>query len=524
MSNAEEYLDDLLNSLSEEEKGGIEEENMDILEQNEPAQEKDNSVLGEDSAADEAFLKQFEQELATDADDDFLRQFEQELDEGQSVLETAGMEAPEAESVEEQALFDDIDGILNGAKEETISAVEPQAEPESEPTQDTANATDANEEDLLALLSGLTGSDELSDIGQEPMPQAMDIPEMPETSEADGVPQEENAGGGLADGDLFGLDDLGQMGESIFGEEDGMSADILDSVKEEAAEEQKKTGKKDKQNKKEKKDGEKKEGFLQKLSLLLFGEDEEKEELSPGDENLKLLKELDAAGETDNGAVKPENPKEKKKREKAEKKEQKKQEREAKKAEKAKKAASKPKKEKKPKEKDNTPPLPKKPVILIAVMAVSIFALVMLGSNAVGYSVAKEQAQEAYKAGDYVTAYAKLSGHKIKEKDEEFFIKTGLLATLQEEYNTYQSMMSINEYEMALDCLIRGVGRHNKNLEDATKYGVAPEFNNLKDQMAQELINNFGVDEEQAKAVYDQRSRKNYTLELKRILKEAGME
>lgn len=498
MSNAEEYLDDLLSSLSEEEKNGMEE---------------DSSVLGEDSAEDEALLKQFEEELSADSEEDFLHQFEQELDEGQQEPAITEVEAEKAESSEEQAILEDIDDILNEVKEETVSAVEPQPEVK----EDAAETTGSNDDDLMALLSGLTGSDELSDIGQEPAPQAMD--EMAQTSETGNVSQDE---------DLFGLDGLGQMGNDIFDDEEEKPSDIPGSEKEEIAEEQGGKDKKKKKDKKDKKNGEKKEGFLQKLSLLLFGEDEEEEALSPGDENLKLLKELDAAGETDHGAVKPDDPKEKKKREKAEKKAQKKQEKaakkEAKQAEKAQKAASKPKKEKKPKEKDNTPPLPKKPVILITVMAISIFALVMLGSNAVGYSVAKEQAQEAYKAGDYVEAYTKLAGHEIKEKDEEFYIKTGLLATLQEEYNAYQSMMSLNEYELALDCLIRGVGRHDKNLEDATRYGVAPEFNNLNDQMVQELANNFGVDEEQAKAVYAQRSRKNYTLELKRILKEAGME
>lgn len=50
--------------------------------------------------------------------------------------------------------------------------------------------------------------------------------------------------------------------------------------------------------KKRKRAEKKKGGFLQKLSLILFGEDEEEDELSADDENKKLLKELDAAGET----------------------------------------------------------------------------------------------------------------------------------------------------------------------------------------------------------------------------------
>ncbi len=46
----------------------------------------------------------------------------------------------------------------------------------------------------------------------------------------------------------------------------------------------------------------------------------------------------------------------------------------------------KPKKEKKPKEVDNTPPLPKGPVIAIVLMAVSLFAFVMIVTNLLGVS------------------------------------------------------------------------------------------------------------------------------------------
>lgn len=497
VSNAEEYLDDLLKSLS----------NMEDLEDTEEKL----------STEEELFLKDFEQDLEHGIDEDFLRQFEAEVN-----TDSAG--EPDTGTESTQELLDNLDGSTDDVQETAELLEQPAVEdvfsPDAEPDvldavpdntsdMEIPNITgEESDEDFMALLSGMSDN-EAADMGQMPVVEETAVPqEMPSASLETG--SSDNIFG------LDGLDGLDSFGEADLGDLENIMAGAV-SPEEAAAPAVDEKGTQEKKAKKEKKD--KKDGFLGKLSLALFGEDEE-----DSSEEDALLKELAAAGD---GAEKPEDPKEKKKREKAEKKEQKKKEKEAKKAEKAEKAAKKPKKQKKPKApkvKDNTPPLPKKPVILIVVMAASIFALIMLGSNAVGYSVAKGAAKDAYAVKDYVKAYTELEGYKIKEKDEEFFYKAGLLATLQEQYNTYQSMMSLNENEMALDCLIRGVGRYYKNFEDATNYGIAPEFTALKNQIVQELNDTFGVDEEQALAVYNQRGRKNYTLELKKILNDTGME
>ncbi len=510
VSNTEEYLDDLLGSLSDgekkEEAETTAEETPEVMPEVTPEDNDASDIMDLEgtSAEDEEFLKQFEQELAGTSQDDLMQQFEQELGADQGNKE-------ETVSDDTQALINDLDDILNGDSDSGFEEPTPDVVEEPE-IQAEAEAPEGTDEDLMALLSGMTGSDELADAGAEP-----EIP-----GAAPQEPQEESepeAGASDTSDDLFGLDGLDGLGDGgIFGDDEPAAAE--ESTEADEAPQEKKTGKAKKGEKGEKKKG----GFLQKLSLILFGEDEEEDVLSADDENKKLLKELDAAGETDSGAVKPEDKKAKKKREKAEKQEQKKKEKEAKKAEKAQKAANKPKKEKKPKEKDNTPPLPKKPVILIAVLAISIFALIQLGSSAVGYSVFKGEAQDSYKQGDYVTAYAKLEGAKIKSADEDFYNRTALLAAIQEEYDSYQSMMQIGETEMALDCLIRGVGRCDNHAEKAEEYGVTAEVDGLKNQMTQTLTDVFGVDEQQALEVYGQRSRTDYTLELKKILKASGME
>ena len=64
----------------------------------------------------------------------------------------------------------------------------------------------------------------------------------------------------------------------------------------------------------------------------------------------------------------------------------------------------------------------------------------------------------------------------------------------------------------------------DRNIDDASEYGIAPEYNALKDQMAAELSNTFGIDEEKAREIYGQRGRKKYTVEIKKVLMSLGME
>lgn len=66
-------------------------------------------------------------------------------------------------------------------------------------------------------------------------------------------------------------------------------------------------------------------------------------------------------------------------------------------------------------------------MIAIVLMAVSLFAFVMIVTNLLGYQANLSQAKEKYEQGSYVEAYSKLQGLSIKERDESFIISWQLL-------------------------------------------------------------------------------------------------
>lgn len=239
------------------------------------------------------------------------------------------------------------------------------------------------------------------------------------------------------------------------------------------------------------------------------------EELS--EDNISLLKELDDIGSSEEAAPEEDagKKKEKKKKEKKEKKPKPKKEKKPK-----------PKKEKKPKPPkvpDNTPPLPKKPVFMIFLLVASVVALIMVGTNLFGYANHLKDAKNAYAKKHYSEAFSYVSGLEMKKKDEEIYHKYQVMALVSSELEAYESFMDAKFYDLALDCLVRTVGRYEKYSEDAEIYGCIDELNALELEAETILGETFGVTKQEALDFYSYKSRKEYSAALLNVIEEAGM-
>lgn len=532
MSNSEKYLDDLLmNSMN-----GNNQQTDDVqADAGVPEGAADEGMAENVMDSDEDFLKTFEKDMFSDTDTDaFVHQFEQEL-------EQDGTEARENTAPRDDAFFDNIDDILNNAKDdmddimvdtigdEPLDAEKASGEPE-ELQQDVAVPEDTDEQfevssenqkddedtdvqmddDLMSLLQSDAEFSDLDDVKS-----IDDL--MPTDSEMnDGQTTGDDGNTGFD----FGLDDvMGTTGVETEAQGASTDADIEDAKPE-------------------------KPGFFKRFAMALFGPDEDEQEevkepektvaaLPPdiedlSDENLALLQALEGGGAAEETeAQEPaEDEKARKKREKQEKKEQKKKEKAEKKEQKKKEKANKPKKEKKPKkpkEPDNTPPLPKVPVILCFVMAGSMLALVLVGTNLFGYSNSISEAEKSYQAGDYVAAFDELSGMNIKEKDADTYEKYRILANASGEYTAYQTFLDNGYYDLALDSLVRTIGRCDKYAEDAKTYGCTGQLADIRSQAVSGL-GTFGISEARAVELYAIDDRTAYSAELYDVLADAGLD
>ena len=471
MNESENYLDQLLNAVDgRSDLNDSDPVNPEEIESKEQMPQKSTRETIDIPDSNDLFMDQFEQELRKDNDpDEFLKQFEQELDRDES---------SQGVTKATQPMLDDIDQIMESVNQEAAndtaemetSAVEKTAE-QKEDTAEVKNDEGASEDGIDDLA--------IDDIGI----------------------------------DDFGLDDPETGNEKAVSDEDDELMKILSGTGEDSeipeADNAKAEVQPDDGGKEEKKP--KKQGFLAKLSKLLFGDDEPDEEEISGMQaepavtemsmdDMDILKELEGSSDDDKkGEKAPKQPKEKK---------------------------VKPKKEKKPKppaEPDNTPPLPKVPVILVFVMAASILVLVLAGTHLLGYSNSFADADQAFAEGRYSDAFQAVAGEKVKEKDTDTYEKYRITAMVSAEYEAYESMMDAEVYDMALDSLIRTVQRYDKYLQDAETYGCRGEFDKIESAAETALQQDFGLTAEDARTMYALSNKETYSREIYKVLEKAGL-
>ena len=537
-SESEDFLDALLSSAQNTEFG-----------MNKKKPETNPMYSRRVSKSEADFLREFEAELEEDGDDyadlisayddkdeseDGLEQEEiQEVEEasafGELDLDSLVSEAAQQMQVENPVSYDDIPVQLDESGDEVplddLSMLDMLMEgSEPEPVQDMGEP----EEIPLDVFSDLFGEDvNLA----EPTPvQAAPMGDFAFQESSDEIDLSN-----LGESDLMnllaGTDDLSDIGNMLSQSDatdiplDGLDAFsafaenemAVQQISAEPGEADVETGKKAKKG-----------GLIGKLKGIianLMKDDDDEVALQAGKaptaetlagENADILAEIDGLEEVPAKKNKKDK-KEKKKKEKKPKNE---------KAPKKPKAPKepKPKKEKKPKEVDNTPPLPKGPVIMIWLMVGSLFALVLLGVNIIGYNSAVANAKSLKNSGHYAEAFAALNGLEIKEKEMELYGQLAILSTVDSELNAYAVFEKNDMPDKAFDSLICAAGRCKINEAEADVYECLGQLEILKKNVSNELEQKYAMSYEEALEMYSIRDRDDYTIALYKKLTELGIE
>lgn len=444
-----------------------------------------SDVLGPEVELEEVVSNNIQQDVLGEHEEETAsphREEEEPVEKAPEEVVSALEEIPVEELTEEEL----VEELSPEDLEEKLDSQEEQPKEPEYATEEAMEEGETGDEDLLDLLSDMQDDEDISEIG-----------------------------------DLLKADQ-----ENIELEESGLETPTAEGISQPSGgsseEEIEETA-----GKKKKGAGKEKKGLIGKLADMLFGDDEEETKASEdvvvpemgdleniSEENLEILKELESA-EKAAAPEEPEGKKKKRKREKKEKKEKKpKEKKERKKRE---------KKPKPPKEKDNTPPLPKKPVILIFLMAASILVLVLLMSKLIGYTSSISAAKDAMDNADYIEAYKELSGLELKKADKKLYTKAEAMASVQEQHDAYLTLMSAGEYEMALDALVRGVGRYDAKLATAKKYGLEKQLNVIEAEIEDALDTQFDMTADDARELYSIRKRKDYSIRIQEIIEELNL-
>ncbi len=541
MSSNEEYLDNLLKSMdgdsSSQGANGVDEMNDEDIDALFAAAERIlNGELAEDEPAGAGVYKT--ENASEDSAKETAAEPEAELDEEDIVSPIeeepiSFMEEEPAPSIEEeQEAYQTVESTKDMSQEEIEALLastrtqmeEAAAETIPENTEDAAEA-----DDLMALLGGLDSNEDLSAIGD--LLEAADSGELPAEIEVPDIGEAEALSPDIA----FSAEMEEKPAENA--EEDGKKGK---KKRERKPKKEKKV--KEKREKKKKTDSvesadaivaegepgataeqpEKKKGLFSKLLTALT----EEEESNVSDENQAIMQELEEEDLKEAGKKKKIKKGKKPTGGKGESDED--EEGSAKSKKKAKpKKEPKPKKQKEPKE----PKEPEKPgkrispksIIVVVLFAATVFGGIFLSISLFSGELRMQSARDAFDQRDYMTCYEEMYGMDLDEEEEVMFRHAQIVLKVQRRIKIYEEYMGEGRELEALDSLMQAVADYDAMYAKAQECGAGPEVAGLYDRIIQILEDNYGVNQDAARAIALCQSNVDYTRYLTALIEGTGV-
>lgn len=455
-----------------------------------------------ESQMDEAYLEELMQNMSDEEKEP------ENAGEPAPVMDEQVEEKPAEEASDGEADVNDLLALLSQDYEdydESDSAVQPEeevqtAEPMDESPAETSLFREDDEKSVFADDANALSVDDVYDdaLSAVDYSEADEAPEFPEIEE-EFVPQmDEDAGDDFGDLalDPLVLDDseaAGVSGEPLVVSDD-TEADVQ-AIKQEK---------------------EKKDGFFKRIFGNIITEQSAEEEAKEREKEQADAEEKKAAKEE---------KKQQTAEEKAAKAEQVKEEKEKKAAAKAEQAAAKAaeKEEKKrlrAEQEANEVVGRINPVgaAIVMVFFGLLCVAVVFGSQALSYTTSVKSAESSFEQRDYKNAYDSLAGVSVSDSSKELKQKVRMCMQLQREYDAYQNYYKMKMYLESLDSLIGGIRLYDVNKAKAEQYDMLSQYNELESKLANQLYNEFGVSESQARNIIASETQKEYTDRLQAIL------
>ncbi len=444
----------------------------------------------EESQMDEAYLEELMQSMSDEEKEP------ENAGEPAPVMDEQVEEKPAEEASDGEADVNELLTLLSQDYEdydEPDSAVQPEeevqtAEPMDESPAETSLFREDDEESVFADDADALSVDDIYDdaLSAVDYSEADEAPEFPEIEE-EFVPQmDEDAGDDFGDLalDPLVLDDSEAAGVS--GEPLAVSDDTEEDVQDIKQEKEKK---------------EKKDGFFKRIFGNIITEQSAEEEAKEREKEQADAEEKKAAKE--------------------EKKQQTAEEKAAKAEQAAAKAAEKEEKKRLKAEQEANEVVGRINPVGAAIVMVFFGLLcvaVVFGSQALSYTTSVKSAESSFEQRDYKNAYDSLAGVSVSDSSKELKQKVRMCMQLQREYDAYQNYYKMKMYLESLDSLIGGIRLYDANKAKAEQYDMLSQYNELESKLANQLYNEFGVSESQARNIIASETQKEYTDRLQAIL------
>ena len=144
----------------------------------------------------------------------------------------------------------------------------------------------------------------------------------------------------------------------------------------------------------------------------------------------------------------------------------------------------------------------------------------ILGSQMLSHSSSVSGAESSFEERDYRDAYQSLAGVTVPEDSDSYETKDKIriCMQLQRQLDAYGNYYEMKMYLESLDSLMKGIRSYDENHNKAERYNIISQYNDLEIKLAEQLYQEFGVSESQARSINSIEGQVEYTSRLENII------
>ncbi len=162
-------------------------------------------------------------------------------------------------------------------------------------------------------------------------------------------------------------------------------------------------------------------------------------------------------------------------------------------------------------------------VIITFTIFLSFAGAVIVGKDIVSYSTSITRAGTEFERQRYNYAYKEIRGIEVKPEDIELYDKIMTVMYVNKQLNSYHNYYANKAYPEALDSLLKGLRRYEKNKALAISLGIEDDINYIRIQIVEELKNNYQLTEKDSMKLAEIKDQKEYSINIYQVVNESKL-
>lgn len=168
--------------------------------------------------------------------------------------------------------------------------------------------------------------------------------------------------------------------------------------------------------------------------------------------------------------------------------------------------------------------IPPKKIMAGAVFGATVFGAIFVATNILSDQGYLQKARRAYYNGDYMTAYRSTYGMELDPSDDIIKGRSEAILRMERKYDSYKTNLKMGRELEALNALIESFETYDYINTDAEQYGVLAEVDAIMDEIRGILLDDYGIDETEARELLQIADPLSYSMALNDIINGSSLD